>query len=435
MLEADMDRAFDKIYQSFNRQGRQLRNDQERHPEYTEQLLKAVGRPDLAARNVLVTGSKGKGSTAYFIAQLLKTQPGRIGLFTSPHLLDSLERIRVDGVMIAEEDFVAAFTALQTPLDSLLRQLAPSTYIGPVGIFAALAAWHFRQQGVHWGVYETGRGALFDDVARIHHEMTVITEVLAEHVRELGPTLETIAWHKAGGITPETRVVVLGSRHPVLVHAVEDRLEHLGIAPTMTFVPDRVSVVKAHMHSEGTVFDLDFADGRHWRDIQIPAVGAVVYNLATAVAAVESLSGPLSEADVRAIAATLRWPGRGQVLSTQPFVLLDAGVRPESIAELLRQLGPFHRAILSIPDGKDRQGMVDLVSRYAERIVLTSCTNPRLGYRFAEDPPFPRTEVIPNVADALSFALFQSKPHDRIFLCGTISFVADVLRHYTLTVS
>lgn len=434
MVQDDLDRAFEKIYRSFNRYGRQLTDDRERHPEYTARLLTAVDRPDLAARNVLVTGSKGKGSTAHFIAQLLGAFDAPVGLFTSPHLLDSLERIRVDGAMISEQEFATTFSAIEPSLDTIWQELSPPSYIGPVGIFAAMAAWHFRQRQVHWGIYETGRGALFDDVTQINHEAAVITEVLAEHVRELGPTLESIAWHKAGSITPHTRTVVLGTRRPVLINAVQDRLAQLGIAPMVWVVPDHVQVADIHMGVNGTTFDLAFADGRRWNELRIPAVGALVQNLATAITVVESLTHALSEPLVREIAATLSWPGRGQVLSADPFVLLDAGVRPESVADLLTNLGPFDQVVLSIPDGKDRLGMVEVALVHARQIVLTGCSNKRLAYHFENDPAFPRTRVIPDVQTALSEVLSAAQTGERVLLCGTISFIADVYRHYGLTV-
>jgi folylpolyglutamate synthase/dihydropteroate synthase len=220
----------------------------------------------------------------------------------------------------------------------------------------------------------------------------------------------------------------------VLINAVQERLAHLGIAPTVLVVPDQVRLVDVHMDLNGTTFGLDFADGRRWRELRIPAVGALVHNLATAITAVESLTDALSESQVREIAATLSWPGRGQVLSSEPFVLLDAGVRPESVADLLTHLGPFHWVILSVPDGKDRIGMVEMALNYAERIVLTGCSNRRLAYHFENDPPFPRTHVISDVKDALSEVLRRGQPGERILLCGTISFVADVYRHYGLTV-
>lgn len=425
-----LDTAFQKIYQSFNREGRKISSDEERHPEYTRQLLERLGNPDAAVRNILVTGSKGKGSTAYFAAQLIRRPGQTVGLFTSPHLLDSFERIRVNGQMIDEDVFVRAFDALEPHLGNVLSDLPDGHYIGPVGIFAVLAALYFRSRGVDWAIYETGRGALFDDVGQIQHGASAITRVLPEHLNELGPTVEKIAWHKAGVISRDTRVVVLGMSDPVLEEAVAHRTDSLGIAPEIVRVMDAVRVENEAISAWGTRFDLAFSDGRRWAGLDLPMIGPFAGNLATAVTLVERLAGKLDESDVREMMPALRWSGRGEVLSRSPYIVLDAAVRPESILDLLENLPPFDEAVLSIPDNKDRQGLTALLSQHIKRITLTTCSNPRLSYHLENQPPRTGVSVTANVEEALAAALHRTSPESRMLLLGTLSFVADVYRFF-----
>ncbi len=430
MLAQQLNAAFEMIYRSFNQYGHQIASDEERHPEYTTQLLRALGRPDQALRNVMVTGSKGKGSTALLIARLLRARGSSTGLFTSPHLLDSLERIRVNGLMISETEFVKVFSHIEPVLRRLLEdQLPVGQYLGPVGIFAVMAAWFYRASGAEWAVYETGRGALYDDVACISHPYAVITTVLPEHVRELGPTLAKIAWHKAGVISPDTRVVVLGSRESVLQQAVDARCRQLGIKPQLLWADQRVKIDARRINDHGTQFDMRFHDGRFWQDMTMRQLGPIADNLALAVAVVEEVAGPLSESQVREAASSARWPGRGEVLSQSPFLLLDAGVRPESLNPWLKALPVFDRVLLSVPDGKDRGGMVNLAQQHGKEIILTACSNPRLRYQFDRAARQTKVTVISDVRRALDMTLSDLPPDARVFLCGTISFVADVYRY------
>lgn len=434
MSNKELDQAFNLIYRSFSQHGRHIVNDQDRHPEHTANLLDSLGRPDRNAANILVTGSKGKGSTALYTAALWETLARPVGLFTSPHLLDTLERIRVNRTMISEPAFERVFDRLVPDLTRILEQLPPGQYVGPVGIFAALAAWHFHEQKVAGAVYETGRGARFDDVARVFHPTAVITTILPEHLRELGGSLETVAWHKAGAICPETTLVVLGSDSELLRRAVDTRVHELGTDPVIQVAPHYVELDETGIDDQGAAFTLTFRDGRRWADCRIPAIGAVVNNVATAVTAVElALGRVLSEAATRPVLASLAWPGRGEVLKRRPFTLLDAGVRPESIRGLLIQSGPFDRILLSIPDGKDQMGMAHEALRYAREVYVTGCSNPRLTYHFDTLLNRERITVIPDVGEALA-AIHEGIDADtRLFLCGTISFVADVYRYFGRT--
>lgn len=427
MSSERLDSTFELIYRTFNRHGRSIRQDTDRHPEHTEDILNRLGRPDRSATNILVTGSKGKGSTAALIAGLLGRSNG-VGLFVSPHLIDSLERIRVNGKMISEDNFSRVFELIREPAEAVVSALPTGHYVGPVGFYAVMAAQYFKECGVRWAVYETGRGALYDDVSRIHHQVAVITRLYLEHRRELGPDLEHIAWHKAGAITPETQLVVLGSRDAVLRHAVEQRIRTLHSAPTVVETADVCQVEVDSVGTAGTVLSVRFADGRHWHNLRMPAVGALVDNLATAIAVVEQLNGPLPYAVVADVVAQFRWPGRGEIVRHRPVTLLDAGVRPESVEPILTSLGRFEYVVLSIPEGKERDGMIALLRTFADHLVLTGCSNPRLSYRFDDLPARHGLTVIPDVNQALAEVDRRASPTSRIFWCGTLSFVADAYR-------
>ncbi len=417
------------VYASFNRSPRTHR-DIDRHPEHTGHLLEAIGRPDWAFPAILVTGSKGKGSTSYFLSELLRITQQPVGLFTGPHLLDNLERIRIDGQPVTAQTFLDAFLALAPALRVIDRQLPPGQYLGPVGILAAVAAQIYARRGVKWAVFETGRGARFDDVAQIRHATAVVTALLPEHLEELGPGLSDIAWHKAGVIGTETATVILGDATPILEKAIRLRIKELGTQPNIILSSQRVRVTNPVTTAAGTRFDLEFVDGRRWSRLASPHVGPVIPNLALAVAAAEQLVGALPEIAVRRLTQRMRWPGRGEVLSTAPYVVLDAAIHPDSLTPWLASLSqPFDRAVLSVPEGKDRPGLKTLIERYSRQIFYTTCSNPRLSYDYRGLPMRPGDRLLPEVSRALTEALADLAANHRILLAGTLSFVADVYRH------
>jgi dihydrofolate synthase/folylpolyglutamate synthase len=426
---ASLDHAFDLIYRTFSQYGKMAATDRDRHPEHAEELLERLGRPDGRVPNIVVTGSKGKGSTALYIAALWETFEGPVGLFTSPHLLDTMERIRVNRTMISEQEFAALFDEMAPHLRKSIDGLPSDHYIGPVGIFAAMAALCFQKRQVQGAVYETGRGARFDDVARVLHQTAVVTTILPEHLRELGPSLEAIAWHKAGVLSRDTELVVLGDDSPLLHRAVAERASELGIHPLVRWAGDHVQLHNLNIDDSGSTFDLEFKDGRRWHRVHLPSVGASVRNLPAAIATVELALGiQLAETPSRSVLAALVWPGRGEIIGREPFTVLDAGVRPESIRGLLKALGPFDRILLSIPDNKDRNGMVSEALNHGSQVYMTGCSNPRLSYHFDTLPHSKRITSIPEVPAALAAIRRDAGPESRLFFCGTISFIADVYR-------
>lgn len=151
----------DMIYSSYLRAINnitQTLDEEVRKPELTRVLLDAVGSPDRNQKYILVTGSKGKGSTSRFISSLLSHLGYKVGLFTSPHLVDFNERIRVNGQAIATEDFVRLGNVIRGGFHQIEEQLAADEYQGPVGVALAIAALYFKEKGTDINVIECGRG-------------------------------------------------------------------------------------------------------------------------------------------------------------------------------------------------------------------------------------------------------------------------------------
>ena len=170
--------------------------------EPTRQLLAALGRPDLAATNVVVAGTNGKGSTSALLAAALQQDGRRVGLFTSPHLVHFTERIRIDGEAIAQASAPALYQ----------RVVAAAGGIGVQPTFfectCAMAAVAFMEARVDIGVWEVGVGGRLDATNAVSHQLSVITRIALDHQDLLGTSLSQIAAEKAGVIAPCQPVVL-----------------------------------------------------------------------------------------------------------------------------------------------------------------------------------------------------------------------------------
>lgn len=421
----------DELYDSFNRVPHPPGSDQRRHPEHTRHLLDALGCPDRSYPVVMVTGSKGKGSTAYYLSELLRAHGHRVGFFSSPGFLSDLDRIRVDGRVISEDDFARTWATIRPLWKRLLDDMPNDQYIGPVGLFAIIASEYFKNQGVTFAVIETGRGARFDDVAQLYHTHAVLTNILPEHLRELGPTLDDVAWHKVGIVHPETQTLFVGTSSPELDRAIAKDRPQWPPDVTVIDLTHTITIGDRNADASGTHFHLTLPSGTHLPSLHLPTVGPTVDNFAVALAISERLlPRGLSHDLTTTLAASLVWPGRGQVLSAAPYLLLDASIHRRSAeALLLAAGGRFDRVVLSLPNSKDRDGIQQVLEPVSDSIIYTTCTNPYLRYDYSDVTVRPGDLVVDSVHQALSESLAHAVPTTRILWMGTVSFVADGYRH------
>ncbi|MCL6490117.1 MAG: bifunctional folylpolyglutamate synthase/dihydrofolate synthase [Alicyclobacillus mali] len=431
------------IFSSYSRVPRELRQGFDRdvrHPEWTRRLLDAMGRPDERVYNVAVTGSKGKGSHAILTAAILQQMGVRVGLFTSPHLIDFLERIRLQGMPIAEEDFVRvggmvreAASALPVPEDQ---------YIGPVGLVAAMAARWYEEQGVEAAVYELGRGARHDDVNQVVHRGAIIAPIFGEHLDRLGPSWEDVVIAKMGILTEHAAWASLSLQPP---------LSRKVMAPFLTAFRAKGGEV----YEVGNDLEWSLDDARTRVQVRGPGFIADIQvderlvpyadNLAASAAAAHRVLRDLGR-PAQDIAVDLRGLvliGRLQRVRREPDVVIDGAIHSLSAAYVRRfaeawrarrgEGGRIH-LVLSLPDDKDAEGVIRELGPIAHRILFTETTNPALhftrdlvslaaalGYAASREA---------NPDDAIRSALGAASRDDLVLLVGTQSFVGDALRHF-----
>jgi dihydrofolate synthase/folylpolyglutamate synthase len=422
------------LFRSYMRAAPLLRGPDEltRRPDLTATLLADLGHPERGLPCVLVAGSKGKGSTAAFSDRLLRGAGLRVGLFTSPHLLDVRERIRVDGRAISPDDFVRLVELARPAIDALDAQLTPPAYLSPVGLLLAIALLYFHERGVQAGVIEAGRGARFDDTRVVEHPAAAITPIYVEHDAQLGPGLRRIAWHKAGAISEGGVVATARQRAEVLKVLAEEasrrgaRLRSVGRALKTRVSADGTGSVRTPLR--GYTGLRPGLLGRHQ-----------VENLAVALASVEALYPPFErvpDESIRAAVATTRVPGRSQILQRDPLVLLDGTINRAGARAFLAAAQPLSRgpisAVVAVPSDKDYPGVLRTIAPHVRRLWLTRATNPTLHF---DDAPLHLAQQLhravtyePDPARAIDAAMGSVGSEGAVWLLGTQSFVADALR-------
>ena len=218
------DEAESYIYQSYLKAEKYLRFEDKdalkRHPQYSKDILQKLSQTP----SITITGSKGKGSVAYMISEILQTKYS-VGIMTSPHISDFCERFRINGKHISNDDFIKCVEKIKPYFDKIEQTLAPQEYISPIGIQAAIALICFNQNHTEFNVIEHGKGAKYDDVTNVKHQYSVINTIFLEHTRELGKTLEEIAKDKVYTITDDVKIVATAEQKPEILEIIRNQAE------------------------------------------------------------------------------------------------------------------------------------------------------------------------------------------------------------------
>lgn len=448
--------AEDMIYRSYLRAASSLPlagDDVVRKPVLTRRLLDGIGAPDRGRRFVLVTGSKGKGSTSRLISSLLGHMGYKVGLFTSPHLVNYRERIRIGGRAIGEADFVRLARRVEPAWEAIERSLGASEYQGPVGVSLAIAVAWFAEQDTDIDVVECGRGGRYDDTNVLANEWAVITPILEEHVRELGPGIGDIVRHKLGIVKAAGTRVYVGTQRDDVRARIEAELEAArtemrepdgwpGKGQRATFASESFAAERIALSPNGTSFDVR-TDRACYRGLSLPLLGAYqAENAAVAVKLCEDVAGAaLGLTSVASCFAGLQWPGRCEIVSREPLTIVDGAIHRDSAAYLVRVvrslgLGENARiaAVVGVPRDKDYAGVIAALAGVADRILVTRpdvshLTFPEDALDVARQYCPDGSAAYPLLADALE-AIRADPPPDCILIVGTQTLIGNAKRVY-----
>ncbi|MFQ5848720.1 MAG: bifunctional folylpolyglutamate synthase/dihydrofolate synthase [Candidatus Methylomirabilales bacterium] len=403
--------------------------------ENTLRLVEALGHPESTFRSIHVAGTNGKGSTAVFLNGILRAAGQSVGLYTSPHLLDFRERILVDGHPLSPGELAGLTAEIAHVID---RVFAPSPLSSPTFFEAAtaLAFLAFARARVDWGVIEVGLGGRSDATNVLQAEVSVITNIGLEHQEHLGDSLESIAAEKAGIIREEGWVVsgVEGAALEAIGRIVGQK------GARLIPIQDQYRVRYLGRAEEGEVFHLA-GRLREYDSLRISLMGRhQVLNAVTAVAVAELLEEKgfvIGEAPIRDGLAAARWPGRLQVVSARPRILVDGAHNPAGIRALRafleeEKLSGRLVVIFGVLKDKAWQRMLGTVAPLAPTIILTRPESDR-GAEPRElaavaSRCFATVRVAETMPEALGVARACAASDDTILVTGSLYTAAAALR-------
>ena len=395
--------------------------------ETTAAINAVFGNPDRSFKSIHIAGTNGKGSTAHLIAAILQNSGYKVGLYTSPHLLDFRERIRVDGKMI-EREYVADFVG----------RFLSSGYKGRQASFFELttimAFDYFRHCGVDYAVLETGLGGRLDSTNIVSPILSVITNISLDHTQFLGDTLAKIATEKAGIIKSGTPVVVgetTAETKPVFdAKAKEEN------AP-IRFAEEHNEIISSDL-TDGklrlTTKNFGIIDGELTGDCQIKNANTVL----NAITMLKSLGiGITDDAVAESFAHVCEQTGlmgRWQQLSEKPTIACDTGHNTGGmqyiVEQLKRQTYQTLRIVIGMVNDKDINGVLAMLPKEAQYYFTQASVKRALPADQMKEAAANfelQGESYPNVASAVRAARQEASDKDFIFVGGSTFIVADLL--------
>jgi dihydrofolate synthase/folylpolyglutamate synthase len=379
-------------------------------------VLEALGRPQDRLRFVHVAGTNGKGSTCAMVESALRAAGRRPGLFTSPHLAEPTERIRIDGRPVAADRFAETFNRVHavSALDN------HTTYFETVTAMALLV---FAEEGADMVVLEVGLGGRLDATNVVSPDLCVITPVDFDHEAFLGKSLESIAGEKAGILKPRVPAVFARQR-PEAARVLDQRATELSIPVARTA---DWSVCDLDLDARGSRFRLS---GQRDLRLTCPLAGEhQVENAVTAAVALACLG--VADSAIEAGIARTRWPGRLERVCERPEIILDGAHNPAGARALAAYIDRFysHRPVRLIY-GAMRDKAIDEISGIlfprAQQVIVTAPLQARaLAPEALRDiGGHSDLRIAPTLRDALAL-VEDASPEDVIFVTGSLFLVAE----------
>jgi len=405
-----------------------------------KRLMSALGNPHTSYKTVHIAGTKGKGSTATMLAAMLEGCGLKVGLYTSPHILNIRERIAVNREMIPENEFARAVNAVAKA--SVENRVGEPTYFE---VMTAAAFLYFEKKEVDIAVVETGLGGRLDATNIVQPEVVGLTSISYDHISQLGRDLVSITREKAGVMKTGAPVISAPQRPEVRKTLAETAKE--------VNAPLRFS-------NEGVDFSYRFefsrSAGRHARiclttptsrfeHLEVPLYGehqAVNCSLALCLADVLKSKGlPIDDQLAMAGLSEVELPGRMQMISEEPQILVDGAHNAASINALMRAIGQHITydsmiVIFGCHKDKDVSGMIRQIQLGADKIIFTSIGTPRscdpaeLAAEYTEHSG-KMAQVADSLDDAIRIALSAGTREDLICITGSFYLVAQAIQNHS----
>jgi len=404
-------------------------------------LNELLGSPHQRYPSVHITGTKGKGSTAAMVTSILTSASLKTGTYTSPHLVDLEERIRVDGRNIPKDRLAAIIERVSKPVE-FIRGVAPPPHPTFFEIFTTAAFCYFAEEKVDWAVVEVGLGGRLDSTNIILPEVAVVTRIGLDHTKILGNTVAQIAGEKAGIFKPGV---------PVVIAPQEESAERVlrgragSVGSELWAVGDQIVVGTVHPRTDapGYRFDLKTPHARH-SNLEIPLVGDhQIENAAVAVGIIDVLRSrgelDLPDATVAEGLRRVEAPARVEVMGTSPLVVVDGAHNPMAIEALINAIRlhfTYRRLVLlfAMATDKDIRSSLELLLPLADEVFFTVTNSPRAAKpeflkQIAEARGKEKVQCEADEPAAFRKALAATGSDDLLLVTGSLYLAGDLRPH------
>jgi dihydrofolate synthase/folylpolyglutamate synthase len=396
----------------------------------TLQLLDALGNPHQQFKTIHIAGTNGKGSTSHMLAAVLQTAGYKTGLYTSPHLKDFRERIKLNGQFISET-FVIDFVE---KIQDIAETIQPSFF----ELTVAMAFDFFAKEKVDIAVIETGLGGRLDSTNVIVPELSIITNIGWDHTNLLGNTLPAIAFEKAGIIKKHIPIVI-GELQPEVLSVFEQKAmeqeAQLWIAPQLFYANEW-----SYEHHRLTIQIVKTGTNDQWHyQLDLPGVYQTK-NCITVLAAIYLLKQKgwnLQQPDIqKGLAHTKKITGlhgRWELIHQHPAVILDVAHNENGIQQVIEQLSfcRYHRLHIVIGLVKDKE--IDTILSLLPSDADYYFTRAQIPRALPEAMLQQKATQLgkkghhyPTVNDAVKTALSRANREDLILVCGSVFVVGEV---------
>lgn len=410
-----LDDFYDTIYSIPAR----LTRDTATPKSVTQKLLEALDNPQTALRSVLITGSKGKGSSAILLAGLLQSAGKKVGLFSSPHLFDYRERIVVNHELIDPSSLIRLAKQVFTAANKLDIQ-HPDEFPRFFEITTAIAYCYFAERYVDYAVIETGIGALTDATNQDSHVLSVITNIEAEHLDIFGD-IHGLATEKAGIMLPNV---------PLILGNLPEEVDQLIIRKASELNTPVTRFKRSYLSNNNGFYPVVIEKNAWITDSVVKAK-----NVWLALTALKLLSVHLSEEEIIDSLNETRVPAREEVISRSPLVIVDSAHTQQSARNLANYAHknatkPVRKWVLLVSFSA-KKNIEPVLSAFPEtnKLVITQATQTRsltpqhIADSLDEQALFDekvKIKMIDNPVTALEKTMKKLKPDDVLIVTGSV---------------
>lgn len=394
------------------------------HPKndlsYIRRILKQLNNPQDNVKTIHVTGTNGKGSTSYYLSNLLQKAGQKTGLFVSPYIYEFNERIQLNGKNISNNDLIKIANEIETAIE-ILKKDDPNFSLVTFEYEVALAFQFFAQENCDYAVIEVGIGGEHDKTNVIIPEVSVITTIGLDHEKIIGPTLKDIAEEKSG-VIKSNKPVVLGN---VPQNVLEILLNKAQSENSKSFLLGRDFQIKIMPDV------IEYQDSKNLYNFALrPLVEA--YDIGVAVQAIQLLQLDLDRKKIEEAINETRIPGRYDVIQTSPEIIVDGAHNLQAMENLLnlvrkKKKGQIY-VLLGMMKDKDLGPVTKLFKD--EKVTLTRIDYPRAA-RLEDFPKEAQKEFEykENFEEAYTSLKNKLQADDMLLVTGSFYLVGAVLNY------